>query len=166
MYVANKLDHSGSIMEHISSVNPGMEIESVTVNGSSSDELRAAAGTRSLTIEIAGKISRPMRLEVEARVYDVYETPLAFFSPGHEKGYIDVHPAGRFRLVRCTELPRMMRGDYYLHLYITDPGVAGWVSIPRAVRIVAEGTPTATGYVFDYYNGNGWVLLSEVENPV
>jgi len=60
----------------------------------------------------------------------------------------------------------MMHGDYYLNLYLTDPGVTQWVSIPHAVRIVAEGTPTATGYVFDYCNGNGWVLLSEVEDLV
>ena len=56
-----------------------------------------------------------------------------------------------------------MQGEYYLYLYLTEPGLAYWAKIPQAVRVLAEGTPTATGHVFEYYKGAGWVLLPEIE---
>ena len=161
-YLQNGSDLLGSILAHIRYINSAVKIESVIVNGSSRDQLSLSAHSRMLKIEMVGRVSRPMRLELEARIYDLYEAPLAFFSPGHERGFTDLHPEGCFRLVRCMELPRMMRGDYYLHLYLTDPGTTGWVEIPRAVRLIAEGAQTATGHVFDYYKGAGWILLYDL----
>lgn len=161
-YLENVPNPSGSILNHITKIDPEVEINSITVNNSSGDQLELAADSQQLKIEITGRIHRPMRLEVEARISDLYDTPLAFFSPGHERGYTEVHPVGHFRLVRNLDLPRVMRGAYYLSLYLTNPNVDGWVDIPRAVRLLYGGTPTATGLTFDYGEGRGWILLSGV----
>ena len=112
-------------------------------------------------VVVVGQLTQPIRLEMEIRIYDLYEMPLAFFSPGHEKGQSQLRPRGAFHLHHTMMLPRMMRGEYYLYLYLTEPGVRGWVSIKHAVRLIAEGTPTTTGRTFSYYKGAGWVLLPE-----
>ncbi|HEX3036793.1 MAG TPA: ABC transporter ATP-binding protein [Thermodesulfobacteriota bacterium] len=163
-YLVNRSDQLGSILAHISNINPAVKIDSITINGSPFDQLELPTNSRLLKIEIIGRISQPMRLEVEARIYDLYEIPLAFFSPGHEKGYADLYPAGPFSLVRYVELPRMMRGEYYLDLLITNPDVIEWVYIPRAVQLFAEGTPLSTGRVFDYSQGRGWILLASISD--
>jgi len=155
-----------TILSHIHKINPSMTIDSITVNGSSRDELILPASKQFLEIEISGHISRPMRLEVEARLHDLYGTPLAFFSPGHEKGHTNLYPPGQFSLVRRMKLPRITSGTYCLHLDLTHPNITGWVEIPHAVRLLAEGTPTATGHVFDYYKGTGWVLLPDITKKI
>jgi hypothetical protein len=51
------------------------------------------------------------------------------------------------------------RGEYYLSLFLTNPNVQGWADVPFALRLVSPGSPTATGFVFDYDRGAGWTLL-------
>ena len=160
-YMDNAGERKGSILERVTYCHPDVQLERITVNGFASDEYHLSSETRSLTIEVAGELARPKRLELEARIYDLYEMPLAFFSPGHERGQSQIRPSGAFHLHHTMRLPRIMRGEYYLYLFLTEPGVRGWVSIKHAVRLIAEGTPTATGHVFDYYKGAGWVLLPE-----
>jgi hypothetical protein len=55
----------------------------------------------------------------------------------------------------------MNKGRYWLNLNLTEPGVTYWLNIPNAVQIDCEGTTTATGHVFEYAKGAGWVLLTE-----
>jgi len=121
-----------------------------------------SAESNSLLIEISGQVSQNVQFDIEARVYDLYETPLAFFSPGHETGGIQEYRAGGFRIVRSIKLPKIARGEYFLSLYLTTPNINCWVEIPHGVKLITEGTPTPTGQVFDYYQQRtGWVLLSE-----
>ena len=57
-----------------------------------------------------------------------------------------------------------MHGDYFLSLSLTHPDVCGWVEIPKAVKISAEGSTTFSGRVFDYYTQNaGWIFLEEAK---
>ena len=165
-YTDNESNKTGSILDHIHNINPSISLDSININGSSSDELILPAGKQYLEIEVSGQLSRPMRLEVEARLHDLHGTPLAFFSPGHERGHTSLYPPGHFNIVRRMKLPRITRGLYDIYLFLTDPGVAGWVEIPRAVRLAAEGSPTATGHVFDYHKGTGWVLLSDATKKI
>ena len=163
--VLKYMDHagsgSGSILDRVTYCHPDVQLERITLNGFASDEYHLSSETRSLTIEVTGRLARPMRLELEARIYDLYEMPLAFFSPGHERGQSEIRPSGAFHLHHTMMLPRIMRGEYNLNLFLTEPGMRGWVSIKHAVRLIAEGTPTTTGRTFSYYKGAGWVLLPE-----
>ena len=86
---------------------------------------------------------QPTYLDIEARIYDLYETPLAFFSPGHQYNQTLLYPSGKFHLVREMELPIMMHGQYDLTLYLTHPGKLIWVTIRNAIRLHAEGIRTS-----------------------
>lgn len=162
-YMDHAASGSGSILDRVTYCHPDVQLERITLNGFGGDEYHLSSETQTLTIEVVGRLARPMRLEVEACIYDLYEMPLAFFSPGHERGQSEIRPSGAFRFVCLMEWPKIMRGDYYLTLYLTDPSIRGWVDIPRAVRLIAEGSPTATGHVFDYYKDRrGWLFLRDL----
>jgi len=160
-YLKEGTEDFGLISKHIHVIEPALTVDSVTINGSPYDHFDVSEDAAWLEIEIVGRVDRRLRVDIEARLFDVYETPLAFFSPAHERGYADECAPGRFHLLRRIKLPRMMRGEYILSLCLTDPGVAGWVDIPGAVRLNIQGTATATGLVIDYSQGVGWVFLSE-----
>jgi lipopolysaccharide transport system ATP-binding protein len=159
-YLSGSLTQSKSILAHLTRIDSKLELESIKINGSPSDHLALPSGSRQLLIEIEGGVSHPIQMELEVRVQDIYGSPLAFFSPGHERGYAGMYPVGPFSLRRCIELPNITHGTYYLSLHLTHPGVTGFADIPNAVQVAAEGPVTATGFSIDY-EGAGWVFLEE-----
>lgn len=159
-YLKTDAERYSSIKEHAIILDRVIGLLEITVNGSSKDELHINSKCKRLDIEINGSIDKSMRLNIEARLFDRYDMPLAFFSPGHENGKTNVYPAGAFRLVGSIKLPKMAKGEYYLHLDITYPGVIGLVEIPHAIRLITEGLQTSTGEVFDYSRRKGWIFLS------
>ncbi len=148
------------IVSHISKSNQLINVTSVKVNGSTTDEVNLEPNQYILHVEIIGEIYEPLRMDLEVRIFDYQSFPLAFFSLGHERGSTEITPAGKFIITRHIKLPRMMRGSYSASIAITHPGIKYWVDIPGAVIINSPGTSTATGLVFDYKDSNGWVLLS------
>jgi lipopolysaccharide transport system ATP-binding protein len=159
-YVHSHSASAGQILDHVTKLDPTFSVRSVMVNDQASDRINLSPGSPVIRVEVSGSLSKPTRLGLEARVLDMYERPLAFFSPGHEYGDVSLYPAGDFQLTESIRLPRLMRGDYYLSLYLTDPGLIGWVDMPYAVRLISPGSPTRTGHVFDYGAGAGWMLLT------
>ncbi|UCE06693.1 MAG: ABC transporter ATP-binding protein [bacterium] len=161
-YLSGESDSLGKIVDNIRKKDDSLEIESISINDSPNNQITLPSDMDYLKIEITGKTSQPKRIDIESVLYDLYYNPLAFFSPGHEKGYADSYPAGDFKIQKIIKLPKIMRGDYILSLGLLTPNVCFWLEIPHAVRIMAEGSPTSTGKVFDYYyNKIGWMWLSE-----
>jgi len=142
-YMEQTEERSGSVLDH----------------RLASDNVYISSGEDRLTIEVIGQLARPMRLEMAVIIYDLYEMPLASFSPGHERDDTEIQPSGAFRLQRSMMLPRIMRGEYYLTLFLIEPGLARRVEIKHAVRLVADGPPVSHSHLFEYNKGVGWVLL-------
>ena len=163
-YLTQDVQGAGAIVTHLTDCHPAIELQTVTINGSSRDEIHLTHETRRLRIEMRGQLAKPMRLEIEARIYDLYETPLAFFGPGHQYGETHVCPAGEFSLTRTMELPEIMQGQYRMTLYLAHPGLNVWVTIPNAVKLFVEGPVTSIEMRRDYYQGAGWVFLPDVGN--
>lgn len=160
--IEDTTERTGTILSHLGLGHPDFSVSSVLVNDSPSDELSLSPAMRCLKITIEGSLAIPHRMELEASIMDRFENRLGFFSPGHERGHTFQFPAGPFSLTRFIEIPaRLNSGDYYLNLTLTHPDVISWVDLPRSVHIRAEGTPTQTGRVLDYYRGVGWIFLGE-----
>ena len=158
---ASSEDQDSSVLSRLVKPHPDITLDTVLINGSPSGYVKVSSHSRILRVEFSGSLQVPMRLEMEAVVTDLFDVRLGFFSPGHEDAFVEVLPAGPFHLVREIELPeRINRGEYLLHLALTEPDVQYYVNIPRAAHIIAEGTPTATGRTLDYYDGAGWIYLS------
>jgi len=156
-YINGGTEH-GNILTHVNRIDKAISVTEITVNGSSNDEL-PLGDVRSITVEISGTVHEQLQMEMEVRVMDMYGLPLGFFSPGHLTGIVPQHKAGDFKLTRSFQLPPMSRGYYYLNIHLTHPGLHVWMEAQQAVRMTFEGTPTATGHVFEYAKGAGWVLL-------
>jgi len=163
-YLAKKTISAGSILTHLTETHPSIELQTVTVNGNSNDELHLTHDIRRLEIEMSGWLAESMYLEIEARIYDLYETPLAFFSPGHQYGQTNLYPKGSFHLTRTMALPIMMHGQYAVTFYLTRPGLNIWLTLPHALKIFVEGPVTSVEMLRDYYQGAGWVFLPDIGN--
>lgn len=150
------------ILEHITFIDKDIKISSWKVNNSMLDELYIDGNCSQIDIEVMGEVSRPMRLNIMMRILDSFDVPLAVFSPGHERGYTDMYKRGKFQLNVSIKLPKITKGEYYLYFCITDPGINTWVEISRGVRLIADGSLTTSGHVFNYSKGNGWVFLSSL----
>jgi len=163
-YLVGETAGAGSILTHLATTHENIELQSVTVNGKSSDEFHLSPETRTLCIEMRGRLTKPMVLEIEARIHDLYESPLAFFGPGHQRGHSDLYPSGEFHITRTMELPIMMHGQYMMTLSLTHPGLDVWITIPNALRLFAEGVVTSVEMMRDYYQGAGWIFLPDVSD--
>jgi lipopolysaccharide transport system ATP-binding protein len=158
-YLRDGIAEGETIESAIRILNKSFTIDSIEVNGSNSNLCQLEADGTELKIDIAGTLDRPMQFDLEARLYDRNETPLAFFSPSHETGQAQKFSVGKFSLSRSIRLPRMNRGTYLVTLLLARAGVECFVEIPHAFKIVCQGAATATGYTFDYDSGAGWLLL-------
>ncbi len=158
-------DQGGLILSHLLKPHPDIELDTILINGSPQSQLEVSDEARTLRVEFIGRLNAPLRIEMEATITDLFDTKLGFFSPGHERGYVETLPPGRFTLVREIELPeRITKGEYLVNISLTEPGVQYFLEIPRAVRIFAEGVPTDTGRILEYNGGAGWIHLSKPRN--
>jgi lipopolysaccharide transport system ATP-binding protein len=161
-YISYKNESLNSILSHIKKNDPAIIVEELTINGSSEDQIKLTHDIKYLVIEARGRVKKPARLALEIQIVDVYGSPIAFFSPTHDRGIVIEYLTGNFCLSESMKLPRIMRGVYFLNIHITNPNVVGWVDIPGALRIDSDGISTPLGQTFDY-SVKGWILLSSAK---
>jgi lipopolysaccharide transport system ATP-binding protein len=140
---------SHPIVSHFRKITPHLDVVSARVNGSEVDTVDLASNDRVLTVDLVCRAHSPVLVELEARVVDEQGTPLAYFNPGYRDGRSH-SGSGLFRICSTIQLPSIAKGRYLLDLRVTHPGIAVWADAPRAVRLNAEGSPTATGMTMDY----------------
>ncbi|MFC2064937.1 ABC transporter ATP-binding protein [Chloroflexota bacterium] len=152
----------GKITDHQIIKDPDLEISSVFVNDQLNDFLELKNHDEQITIKICGHNRRTMNLEIEFRLLDQFDNVLAFFSPGHVRGSVKRFAAGDFIIERKAKLPKgINKGIYFLSIYLTDPSIAGWADMEKAVEIHHEGVITDTGRTFEQNSKDGWLLLEE-----
>ncbi len=152
------------IVDHVTRCQRGVHISKVVVNGSEKDRVILGPNDNRIDVEIIGSIAEKGVFEIEAKVLDRQETVLASYLPDHEGTVIEPTPQGEFSLRCSIRLPRIMKGDYYLNLYLTDPGLTMWAEIPRAVQLHAQGTLATAGRGLEYHSGGGWMLLDSADS--
>lgn len=154
----------GRIVDAILHSAGGLSISSIRVGGSEARNLVLAADAVHLDVEVEGTLSVSARVELEVRLYDRDGNTLAFFSPGHEAETVVRRQPGGFRLAHRIRMPRLLRGWYSLRIGLVDPHFTGWIDLPDAVRMEAEGASTRVG-VLSAGVHCGWMLLDGEEIP-
>jgi lipopolysaccharide transport system ATP-binding protein len=150
-----------SILSRIDKCHDNININSINVNGKDQNILAIGPNNDTLNIEIMGELYNRMKMDMEVRITDTSDIPLAFYSPGHENADCEYFPEGKFQIIRKIKMPkRMNKGIYNINIALTNPGILYLVNIPSAFQIEVVGTPTCTGWVFEYNKGAGWLLLS------
>jgi len=141
-------------------VSPDIEIFSIRINGRETMCPVLDDFENVLKIEVSGRIEKRTRLEIEGRVFDENEVPLAMFSPGHNRRKYKMYEKGLFFLQETIYLSSgIHRGNYYLCLDITNPGVEYFFRVPPRIRLEIPGFISVKGNVFEYRNGNGFIQL-------
>ena len=163
-YHEESTSDGGRIVDAISHSADGISISSIRVGGSEARSLVLAADAAYLDVEVEGTLSASARVELEVRLYDRDGNTLAFFSPGHEAEAVARRQPGGFRLAHRIMMPRLLRGWYSLRIGLVDPHFTGWIDLPDAVRLEAEGASTHVG-VLNAGVHCGWMLLNGEEIP-
>ena len=160
----NQPDRNHSLLEDLSYSDTNISVSRILINDSDQTEVVLPGLRRDLHVLVEGKLTIKSHLEIEVRITDLLGKPLGFYSPGHFHGKVDVHCEGNFSIERTIQLPRITKGEYVLNLYISDPGIKYFAKIENTIRIIAEGSSTETGWVFEYDKGAGWVLLDDLKD--
>ena len=152
---------SGRIIEHAQVNAPGVTIHNITVNGSTADRQPLAPTADRLDIAIEVDLPADCRLLVEARLFDSHHRALAFYSPRSTTTHFESFGPGRAVVRDCVALPKLNHGQYYLSVYLSPADLRhdSIVAVEGAVRLEAEGSPTAVGAAFRFDRGNGWMTL-------
>ncbi|RCR67629.1 ABC transporter ATP-binding protein [Larkinella punicea] len=159
-YLGHNIKTTSRVIDSISYCHPKIKIDSILINEQESNSIRMGININKVKIVINGFLKEEKAISLELRIYDNNEIPLAFFSPGHKVGKIPVIQQGSFSLLYEMELPNNMnKGSYICDMYLTYPGQATWLTIPRAIYIEADGKSTETGMVFEYEKGAGFLFL-------
>ena len=160
----NQTNRDQSLLDDISYSDTDIAISRILINDSEKVELILPGSRRDINVLVEGRLKNKAHLEVEARITDLLGKPLGFYSPGHHHGKVDVYDEGNFKIERTIQLPRITKGEYILNLYISDPGIKYFARIENTIRLIAEGSSTETGWVFEYDKGAGWVLLDDTKD--
>ena len=138
--------------------NPSVEVTELTINGSSQFEQTLQNGQISLEFLVKGRLKSALRMDLEVKIFDKDDVPLGFFSPSNIRGKTPFLNSGDFEIRHSFLLPQNMNEvTFYMDLALSEPGREMFMSFPKAVCIHYEGTPTATGHIFNHNKGAGWL---------
>ena len=142
--------------------NPSVEVTELTINGSSQFEQTLQNGQISLEFLVKGRLKSALRMDLEVKIFDKDDVPLAFYSPSLINGTTPLINEGGFEMRRRFNLPQNMNEiTFYLDIALAEPGRETHVFFPKAVRMTYEGTPTQTGHILHHSKGAGWFYLND-----
>ena len=159
-YLDSQCKTKSFIINNIESVADYIHINEILVNGERMNPIRLIHEDPVLKIHISGELKQDINMAFEFRLTDKNMVPLAFYSPSHLSGYTPVMKKGSFEINEIIRLPETMnQGEFYGHLFLTDPGKNYHLNMPNALQLEYEGYPMETGWVFNYKNGSGFIFL-------
>lgn len=149
---------NGQISDKIDYISPKINIDTILVNGDTSNRVYVSPTKNVLEIDIDGYTNSEIEMSFELRITDLREIPLAIFSPGHLGDGIKKYSKGKFRIHHKVTLPSNMNtGTFDVSLYLTYPNVEIFMSAIKCLSIESEGLKTL-GMAFEY-NKEGWLVL-------
>lgn len=147
------------IVNGITYCHSDLEILSIQVNGSEQNQLVYHPKSGPLEIEIRGILRQPMKMALELRLYDQWNSLQALYSPGHLNGRVNSLGDGDFVLRESVQWPEnMTSGDYTIDLDLTQPNVEGYLRLPGHISLQVRGVTGVTGLEFNRENC-GFIVL-------
>jgi lipopolysaccharide transport system ATP-binding protein len=136
----------------------GVQIRNVTFNGNNNSEL--IFNTKkpiAIAIDFENFIERP--ISFEAKLFDVNDNLVGFFSPTHLTGELKTYTIGDHTLEAFIHLPQnMTTGTFYLEFALTHPNVEYLLEFKNRLKLNADGILTANGNPF-HYAERGLIIL-------
>ena len=149
------------IKNFISFKSSEIDIESITVNGLSSNYLHLESDNTSLEICIKGYVVSEKVLTPEVEIFDINNNRVAFYGPGMVKGILPKYSPGKFEINEKILIPKNLAGGvYYLDINLTHPYIAYYLKTSKCMQIEYIGYPFASGQN-DYRLRGYYILESE-----
>ena len=152
----------GEIIKHaIYPLEKIIEVKAIEINNSTHDELNLGNKNYQLAINIVGNILFPTRIALEAKFYNPTGGTVAIFCPAHFEALKNkLFEKGFFRITGNVRLPVLTQGNYYLSIFLTDPGVKGLCDFPFGLSISSSSQPlTSYGTTLSVKDGHGMFIL-------
>ena len=144
---------SSLITDHIAHIHENIRLEQVLVNDQPYNRLMVKDSTKAIKISIEGEALEEIPLNLELRFRDSNGVPLGFYSPSQLNVTSNILERGHFNLSWEFNLPlKILRGEYYMEIALTDPGKKWWLRIPAAVTLEVDG-------LLDNKGEKGWIHL-------
>lgn len=155
-YLGNNI-YNRQIIDFKQINSPEMDITSVKVNGSTSNEVLIPLNTSIIKIEIEGTCKSKKNIDVMLIFKNSDYVPLATFSLGHYMGKTTEIPKGNFQLTYSIKLPKNVgQGECFASLCIHRPGIESLASFENAIIFTFEGNRAEFGNALTI-NGSGLI---------
>lgn len=136
-----------------------LHIKDIKINGSDSTSVFLNHDENLLHLQIEGYTDAPMNFDVEAVFYNNFDTPFAFYAPGHYNGAPQKFETGSFVINQVITLPENVNnGSLFMSLFLCDTGKEGYMEITSKIKINFEGFKMRTGRVMKI-NDRGLLML-------
>jgi lipopolysaccharide transport system ATP-binding protein len=159
-------NESSEIISHAERLSDKVFVRNVSVNGQTQDNLSIPYTLDALEVKINFDVLDPDRIALEAAIVDSSGNCVAEFCLSNFMADNKKFPVGSGTIIDRIKLPLFSHGVFYLHIFLTTPGVAYLYKFPNAVKLNMESRPSALlGFTVDHQSGRGAILLEgETEN--
>ena len=143
LYLKHGDSDVGDIIRHGVYKSNRLKVDKILVNGNHEDRVFFTQGSTKVEIEVQGEINAPGQVAIEVLISDDAGHPVGSFLPAHFTGGAPKLAVGRFKISSHIELPDLMRGEYLLSVFLTEPGREHLWECERCACLFFEGKPWA-----------------------
>jgi len=154
-YLEWKEFESKEIKTHIAQIVPYITIDQVSFNNSTVDKTDLAPGQQFLEISLSGETSMELFAELSFNISSMDGMVVASYDEGHFESKVEKIEVGRFQITRKAKLPKyLFQGNYLVNVFLHQPGVTSYVTIPNGIYMHVTGSAGEFGRVLEArYNG-------------
>lgn len=162
--ITQPTDDNLRILDKIAYSKAGLDISSITINGSENRLVTIESNQTSLDLEIAGKTTDTLITDIVLIVKSEEGTPLATLAEGCYKGLILKLPAGEFKISKQIKLPAFLaRGSYNIDLGLYHPMTEWHMKAPACAQMDVMGNQLSMGQPLEL-RYHGFMGLETISN--
>ena len=147
----DELNIGAPLIDNLKVLSTEVQIDKISVNGLSVNQISLEFPNRTLYIEVRGKALNKLRVGIECLLFDSNDTLLGKFAPTLHDKETDLIQPGEFYIDEVVNLPmNMTNGDYFVQIEITHPKVEYLAVIPKGLKLSTYNYLSKQGIPFDY----------------
>ncbi len=144
--LAQPTDDTTKITDKIIFLKAGLDIQSITINGSENSSFIIEPNQTNLELEITGHTPDPLITDLILVIKTQDGIPLATLAEGYYKGLILKIPPGEFKISKQIKLPQFLaRGTYNIDIHLYHPMTEWHMKAPSCAQMEAMGNQIFTG---------------------
>ena len=140
----------GLITDHIDELASHLTVDKIEINGTPYTDSTITCNQESLEVLFEGTTTEPFKANIQLKFFNQSDMPMATYSEGAYKGFVEDVPVGKFSLRRKIRLPKYIsKGDYVLEFEVNQHrqnGVTRSLWAKRCANIHVDGSTDQFGH--------------------